>query len=40
VSRFGIGGKVVHRVHFTHLGPIAQPFQLSGKFDTSPARIH
>lgn len=27
VSRFAIGGIVVHRVHFTHLGPIAQPLR-------------
>jgi hypothetical protein len=27
VSRFAIGGIVVHRVHFTHLGRIAQPLR-------------
>jgi hypothetical protein len=30
----------VHRPHFTRLRQLAQPFALSGKFDTSPARIH
>jgi hypothetical protein len=30
----------VHPLHFTRPGRAAHPFELSGKFDTSPARIH
>jgi hypothetical protein len=27
MSRFAIGGIIVHQIHFTHLGGIAQPLR-------------
>jgi hypothetical protein len=40
VASVGVVVHPVHRPHFTRLRQLAQPFALSGKFDTSPARIH